>query len=78
MITFRIFSGRFPCSAEQRAAFIINLPFHKILPRFSASVNLISVRFYETDCTYTLRFPVSNLKEKYESGNCNVYVQSIS
>ena len=29
-------------------------PFHKTLPRSSAFVNLISVRFYETDCTSCL------------------------
>ena len=31
-------------------------PFHKALPRFSASLNRISVRFYETDCSSTPQF----------------------
>ena len=30
-------------------------PFHKTLPRSSAFVNWISVRFYETGCTWALR-----------------------
>ena len=29
---------------------INNRPFHKTLPRSNASVNWMSVRFYETDC----------------------------
>ena len=32
--------------------FILYRLFHKTLPRYNASLNLISVRFYETDCTY--------------------------
>ena len=33
-------------------------PFHKTLPRSSAFINWISVRFYETDC---------NLKQVYDN-----------
>ena len=32
----------------------IYLPFHKTLPRSNVSVNRMSVRFYETDCTLFL------------------------
>ena len=36
----------------------IYLPFHKTLPRSSAFVNWISVRFYETACTLIIHlFP---------------------
>ena len=34
-------------------------PFHKTLPRSSAFANWISVRFYETDCTWREKFKVN-------------------
>ena len=36
-------------------------PFHKTLPRSSAFVNWISVRFYETDCSTSNTFKDFNL-----------------
>ena len=35
---------------EARRSYFKYRPFHKTLPRSSASANRISVRFYETDC----------------------------
>ena len=43
-------------------------PFHKTLPRTSAFINWISVRFYETDCTSFVKNNfLSNHQENLEN-----------
>ena len=50
-------------------------PFHKTLPRSSASLNWISVRFYVTDCIWILLHIISLLFALFLSIYCLFFIE---
>ena len=56
------------------------LPFHETLPGYSASVNWISVRFYETDCNSAtlLMLYIRAFRQPIKKSFCFLYCDTIN